>query len=451
MVKLPSILELPADDTIVAIATPAGRSALGIVRLSGPSALVTASQLCVDSVELEKLSGGSARVCEISLSDGLRDTTVLTIWRRPKSYTGQDMVEFTLHGSPVLLAAFERAVIELGARPAAPGEFTLRAILNGKMALSEAGAISALIEAPGLAAARAASRTLGGELARRLEKLIAAIEEIELVVTADTEFPEDIEGVNTSEIILIIEALQDKLDALRTDIETGMNLSRLPVVVIAGPPNVGKSTLANALLRRQRSIVHHEPGTTRDLIEAECSFGDISALLVDTAGLRETADGIEAIGVDLAHRRLSEADMVLLLLDGSEQPNEEETRAISRTEDVNRLIVLNKTDIGLIPRNVTDVAISAKTGKGIDELREIIARGLCSDESEAIWAAAWQTEQVKSASEAITSALDAARNDALDAATEEIAEAANCLRTALGEEPSDDIIARVLDGFCIGK
>ena len=451
MHKLPPILEFPRDDTIVAIATPPGRAALGIVRISGPEAINIVSNLWSSKKAVEKLPGGSANVGSVKLPNGISDTAVITVWRCPKSYTGQDLIELTLHGSPALLAEVEKAAITFGARAAAPGEFTLRAIMNGKLSVSEAGAISALIEAPGIAAARAASKTLGGEFRKRTLELIDEIAGLEIIMTADTEFPDIAAVADVSEITEKIDSVVEEIRSLADDLEAGASLSELKVIVIAGPPNVGKSTLANRLIGRERSIVHEEPGTTRDLIESKCDFGEICATLVDTAGLRSTEHGVELIGVDMAHKRLSGADLVILLVDGSVLPTEEEKAALAKTENSERIIALNKSDLGLHPERTGDIAISAKTGDGVEKLRELAAKRLYTGETDALWAASWQIESINRALDAARNAMFAAQADALDAALEELTEADNNLRAAIGENAPEDIIARVLENFCIGK
>ncbi len=202
---------------------------------------------------------------------------------------------------------------------------------------------------------------------------------------------------------------------------------------------------------RDRSIVHEEPGTTRDLIESKCDFGEICATLVDTAGLRSTEHGVELIGVDMAHKRLSGADLVILLVDGSVLPTEEEKAALAKTENSERIIALNKSDLGLHPERTGDIAISAKTGDGVEKLRELAAKRLYTGETDALWAASWQIESINRALDAARNAMFAAQADALDAALEELTEADNNLRAAIGENAPEDIIARVLENFCIGK
>jgi len=450
MPDFPQILELPENDTIVAMATPAGKGALAILRISGPDSIRIISDVWTGREALVDIPGGSARVGIIDTPE-LKEKAVATIWRAPNSYTGQDIVEITVHGSLPLVLSVERTIIYLGARAAAPGEFTYRALINGKMNLSEAGAVKALIDAPGMAAVRAASRTLAGEFESRARSLIDLLSRLSTDIAADTEFPEAVEGIEMEGLREEIETVRFSTKALLRDMKAGDKLSRLQSVVIVGPPNAGKSTLANALLGRDRSIVHSEPGTTRDIIESECDFGGVQAVLVDTAGLRDTDHGIELIGVDLAHKRLATADLVINLVDANVPVTEDVAKTLRLTEKMDRIIVLNKTDLKKTAIIDADIEISSLTGEGVGSLRELIAKRLIGEESDALWAGEWQIDRVSSAIDCMGNAGLAVENTAVDAALEELLEAENSLRKAIGENAGKDIISRVLDDFCIGK
>lgn len=443
------ILELPENDTIVALATPPGRGALAILRLSGPKSLLILSKIWTGA-ELDTLMGGSARVGRIETFD-IHEQAVATVWRAPKSYTGQDLIELTVHGSPPLIFEIEKALIDAGARAAAPGEFTYRAVLNGKMSLSEAGAIQALIDAPGLEAAKAAAKTLSGEFREKASELIDSISQLNIRITADTEFPDAVEEMPDSQLRDEVKKLRDEVSLLLDKIRTGERLAQLQIVVIVGPPNAGKSTLANALLGKQRSIVHHEPGTTRDLVESECDFRGVRALLVDTAGLRDTNHGIELMGVDLAHKRLAGGDLVINVIDENSHVTDEVKNTLRRTEAMDRIIVLNKCDLQKKADIDYDIEISSLTGEGIPELRDLIASKLLGEESEAIWAGTWQIDKISVARDNLENAVKAVSTGAIDAAIEELMEAESALRKSIGENPSEDIIVQVLDNFCIGK
>ncbi|HHS50174.1 MAG TPA: GTP-binding protein [candidate division Zixibacteria bacterium] len=451
MAEYRGILDFPRDDTIVAIATPAGRSALGIVRLSGDDSLDIAGKVLESSLDLHSLSGGTARAVEIRIGDGIVDTGVITVWRAPRSFTGEDAVEFTLHGSPILLTALRDRLIELGARPSAPGEFTLRAILNGKISIAEAGAIDAIIGAISISALKAVGRTLSGEFTEKIGEILGALEEIELKHTAQTEFPEHFDELSSDETAELLAKAVAQLDALASALKSSESLTQRAVVVIAGAPNVGKSTLANALLGAGRSIVHHAPGTTRDLVEEHCRFGDVEAVLVDTAGIRQTADEVELIGVNLAHRRLSDADMAIVVLDGSSPETADEEAVLKLTGEIPHIVVLNKCDLPQAREFSGAIRACALTGKGVQTIRERVAEMLIPPDSEPLWAGAWQIERITTARENLQSAIDACRLGLSDAAAIELASAISLVREAGGLEQNADIIGRVLEGFCIGK
>ncbi len=450
MPDFPQILELPENDTIVAMATPAGKGALAILRISGPDSIRIISDVWTGREALVDIPGGSARVGVIDTPE-LKEKAVATIWRAPNSYTGQDIVEITVHGSLPLILSIEREIIARGARAAAPGEFTYRALINGKMNISEAGAVKALIDAPGMAAVRAASRTLAGEFETRARVLIEHLSHVNTNIAADTEFPEAVDGLILENIGKDIRTIKWSMENLLRDMKTGDKLSRLQSVVIVGPPNTGKSTLANALLGRARSIVHSEPGTTRDIIESECDFGGVQAVLVDTAGLRDTDHGIELIGVDLAHKRLATADLVINLVDANVPVTEDVEKTLRLTAKMDRIIVLNKTDLKKTAIIDADIEISSLTGEGVGSLRELIAKRLIGEESDALWAGEWQIDRVSSAIDCINNAYLAVESEAIDAALEELLEAESALRHAIGENAGADIISRVLEDFCIGK
>ncbi len=445
------IFDLPREDTIVAISTPLGRGALGIVRISGNHATEISSSAIRGSLDLAALPGGSAKVVSIDFGNGLTDGGVVTVWRAPKSYTGEDLIEFTIHGSPFLLEELLRRLVENGARAAAPGEFTLRAVLNGKMSLSEAGAVDAMIGAIDLYSAKAAGKALSGELNRRIERFLSKLEEIEFAGVAQTEFPEHFEDISIEKLANSLDSTERELSALIENARKGRKLAKGAQIVIAGTPNVGKSTLANALSGAESSIVHHLPGTTRDIVETNIRFGRFEASLVDTAGLRECADEVENIGVTKARARLFAADLVLFVIDGSEPFSPEENRALEAIEDTRRLVVVNKIDLGRVRRIQDAIEVSALTGEGLDSLKEKISASLAVPSEEAVWAGLWQIELLEAAKACLEGAREACKMELSDAAFAEISSAVQFLRESVGRVENRDIIERVLEGFCVGK
>jgi tRNA modification GTPase len=451
MRNLPSLFSLSQDDAIVAIATGANRSALGIVRVSGGKSLEITSKLCPERNGFFDFPGGKSIVAKLRLSSEIEIKSVLTFWRAPKSYTGEDLIEITIHGNPVLLKQLESEIISLGARPAYPGEFSFRAILNGKISLSEADAVSAIVNAPGIAAIRAASKTLDGYLSSQIKSFVEKLDSIEMRIAAETEFPDDVVGVSPELLKSEISEIGIEISSLLKKMNAGKNLLSKPNVVVAGPPNVGKSTLANALIGRERSIVYHEAGTTRDAVETECAFGEMSAVVCDTAGIRKSSSDVEIIGVNLAHRKIESGDLIILVFDGNAVPNDEEKNLLEIVPTEKTIVVLNKSDLGISPQRSGKFILSAKTGDGIESLKNEISKRLSQDSPDPIWAGEWQIDSLSNAKESLANAICAIGSRAYDAASEELFNANNALRRAIGENPPDDLIERVLEKFCIGK
>ncbi len=298
-------------DTIVAISTPPGRGAIAIVRLSGPEARAIAGVV----VRPWPLEPGRARRCmAVDAAGVLLDRPVVTTYVAPRSYTGEDVVELATHGGVMVPTSIVSALVAAGARPALPGEFTRRALLNGKIDLAQAEAVGDLIDARSASMQRAAMAQLDGGLSRRVRALRDAVLEVEALVAYDIDFPEEDDGPISAERILVAASqAADQVAELLATSPTGELIRHGAVVVIAGRPNVGKSSLFNALLGRARSIVSDVPGTTRDAVEAlvEPSDAPFPLRLVDTAGLRDTIDAVEQLGIEVSRRSLAEAHVVL--------------------------------------------------------------------------------------------------------------------------------------------
>ncbi len=298
-------------DSIVAISTPPGRGAIAIVRLSGPEARAIAGAV----VRPWPLEPGRARRCvAVDAAGVVLDRPVVTTYIAPRSYTGEDVVELATHGGVMVPTSIVAALVAAGARPALPGEFTRRALLNGKMDLAQAEAVGDLIDAHSASMQRAAMAQLDGGLSRRVRELRDAVLEIEALVAYDIDFPEEDNGpISSDRVLAATRRAADQVTGLLATSPTGELIRHGAVVVIAGPPNVGKSSLFNALLGRARSIVSDVPGTTRDAVEAlvEPADAPFPLRLVDTAGLRDTIDAVEQLGIEVSRRSLAEAHAVL--------------------------------------------------------------------------------------------------------------------------------------------
>ena len=340
----------PETDTIAAISTPPGRGGIGIVRLSGPQATAIAEQL----VRLRQpLDHGRARLADVlddepvPGEDGARiDEAVVTFFAGPNSYTAEDLVEIAAHGSPVVLELLLRRALDLGARLAEPGEFSQRAFLSGRIDLTQAEAVRDLIEAQTLTQARQAAGQMGGALSRRVAPVKQSLVELVALLEAGIDFAEDDVEVTTGvEIARRIDEVAGPLRALEASFARGRIVHDGLTLAIVGRPNAGKSSLFNRLVERDRAIVTATPGTTRDLVTERISLDGIPLELVDTAGLRETAEEVEQLGIARTREALADAALVLVVLDATQLLNDEERRLLSAIEDRPAVIAINKCDL----------------------------------------------------------------------------------------------------------
>src|SRR6185312_3242609 len=365
----------PAD-TIVAVATPNGRGGIGVVRISGGAARAIAKAIC--GVEPQPRH---ARLVAFTDAGGATiDRGLALFFPAPHSFTGEDVLELHAHGSPVVLDALVRRACGLGARPARAGEFSERAFLNGKLDLAQAEAVADLIAARSEAQAHAALRSLEGEFSRRVEALAQTIVQLRVEMEAAIDFAEDAsESASLPKLERLFAAAGEQFDALLVATRNGARLTRGMHAVIVGTPNVGKSSLLNALAGNERAIVTDIPGTTRDVLREAVVFDGIELTLADTAGLRESADVVESEGIRRARAELARADLVLTVLEHGQQwmPGNVLARM---PESIARIVVINKIDLdgGSPSRIETDgevtIALSARTGAGLDLLREELKR-----------------------------------------------------------------------------
>lgn len=456
------------EDTIVAVATPPGRGGIAVLRLSGPDALEIA-RACVRNGE--RLGEEPNRAVVTDLADPARpgealDQGIATWFRGPKSYTGEDVVEIAIHGSPVIVDAGLGALLAAGARPATPGEFTLRAFLNGRLDLTQAEAVRDLVNAQTGHQARLAQRQLRGELSQRLlplkERLLSLIVQLESTV----EFVEDdIEPEGRSALCAELSAAAAELAALTSSYRLGRLVVDGFGVALVGRPNAGKSSLFNQLVRSERAIVTATPGTTRDLVSEPIDLDGIPVRLVDTAGLRETEDEVERIGVGRTRTAIADADVVLVVIDGVGDSVEAVRTLLDETEGSARVVAINKLDLGdpdpslgatVEAFGIVPVRVSALTGEGIVDVRRevvgIIGGGQALESSGLLVTNARHFELLVRASGGLASA-----SDSLSAGfSEEIAlvglhESLRCLGELTGETVIDDILGRIFSTFCIGK
>jgi tRNA modification GTPase len=383
------------EDTIVAVSTPPGRGGLGVVRLSGSEAVeITTKLIRFQKLPLETQRATLGEFCDPQ-GGRILDQVVVTCFRRPHSYTAEDVVEISCHGAPVILRYLVECCLGCGARVAEPGEFTLRAFLNGRIDLTQAEAVRDLIESRTLYQARVAAQQLEGAVSARLKPHKQALLELIARLEAGIDFAEDdVAVMERQEIVARIDRVRAELDKLVQGYEYGRIVREGLSLAIVGRPNVGKSSIFNRLLNEERAIVTSTPGTTRDLVAETANIGGIPLRFVDTAGIRHTEDEVEKIGVEKSFQAIAESDLRLLVVDASQEWTEEDSGLLSRMRPLGALLIgCNKADLphkisnqGEIPlpqlrdrndRNAESEAspvvwTSALTGEGIPELKEKI-------------------------------------------------------------------------------
>lgn len=452
------------SDTIVAVATPPGRGGIGVVRVSGSDAAAVARGILPGHDELTPRQATLAAVS--SPASGVRvDRVLATYFPGPGSYTGEDVVEISGHGTPVLLRQIVDAAVDAGARLAEPGEFTLRAFLNGRMDLTQAEAVGDLINAVTPQQARVAFDQLEGTVTGVIGEIDAQLFDLTARLEASVDFPEEgYHFAETSVVVAEIRAMLQQTDALLADASRGRLIREGCQVVVLGKPNVGKSTLFNSLLGAERAIVTDVPGTTRDLLTEVIELGGIPVTLVDTAGIRKTADTIESEGVSRARAAAGVAVAVILVLDRSRPLDTEDRELLRETRSTDRVIVVNKSDLPAqwqaddLPALLSDtrvVTVSLRDDTDTAELRRAIADRLSTRELLRDPPALSNLRHIRLVEEA-RSALVRAAEAAEAAAPEELIlsdlqGARGAFEEVTGKRTADDVLHRIFAQFCIGK
>ena len=442
-------------DTIVAIATPPGRGALAIVRVSGPAALAIGARLVSPWPDAPRRAT-LARVRD--RDDAAVDEAVVVTYRAPASFTGEDAVEITCHGGALTSATIAAAFVAEGARPAEPGEFTRRAVLNGKLDLLQAEAIADLVDASSRPAQRVALSQLDGGLSRRIAALRDRILDLEALAAYDIDFPDEDDGpIPPARVLSAADAAIADLDALIATAPLGEIVRAGAVVVIAGPPNVGKSSLFNALLGRRRAIVTELPGTTRDALEAVTEAEGWPIRLIDTAGMRDTDERVEQLGIEVSRQYVRDASVVLACGDDATSLGTAR-QALSAITRAPLIGVWTKSDLTRPAATNGDVAVSAETGAGLGHLAGAIARCLQASAGALQVDAPLLTRERQRV--AVTRARDELRRfrDAFAGKSLPVAVAAVHLRDAtreleelIGFVDVEDVLDRVFRSFCVGK
>lgn len=449
------------DDTIVAIATPPGRGGIGVVRISGPSSASIAGAILERVDPLEPRRATLTRVKRAAEAPG--DEVIALSFPSPHSYTGQDVVEISAHGSPLVLRAIVQRAQQAGARLAEPGEFTLRAFLNGKRDLVQSEAVADLIDAATPLQARVAFDQLEGTLTARIAGIDADLFDLIARLEASLDFPDEgYHFVDSTEAGEKLARLLARFDDLLRDASGGRMIREGATAVIIGRPNVGKSSLFNRLVGTDRAIVAEVPGTTRDLITERVDIDGLPVTLVDTAGWRHTLDRVERQGVERGASARGVADVIVLVLDGGEPLTREDEQLIRDTAAHARIVVRNKSDRparwedDAAGEDVTPLAMSAVRGDGLDRLRRSIVCTLTGRESLRDGAALSNARHIALVEEA-RAHVAAAQRAVLEAGTPEeflltdLQIARMRLEEIVGTRTSDDLLRHIFERFCVGK
>ena len=454
-------------DTIVALSTPSGRSGIGVIRVSGPDSLAILRKLVVsDSFDPEPNVLTLRSLIEPATAEVL-DQGLVCYFKAPHSFTGEDVVELHCHGSPILLRSLIDAALALGARLADPGEFSLRAVANERLKLTEAEAIRDLIDARTDAAVRQATRQMKGEISNTLQPVKDELLAIIVRLESSLEFVEDdLPAIETDQLFASLQTLKADLERLANTFSRGRLIRDGIRVTFVGRPNVGKSSLFNSLLGHRRAIVTEVPGTTRDTISESIALGGVPVVLTDTAGLRRSEDKIESIGIAKTKREAADSDLLIVVIDGAEPLTDDDRKVITDVAGQPHIIAVNKSDlpdfsISRADERIFDsarhriVSVSAMTDRGLERLRTAILDSFKNGDANTeglLITNARHHDLLRCAVESVT-----ASEELLKArASEEMIlvglhNALRFLGEITGETTSDEILGRIFSTFCIGK
>lgn len=451
--------------TIAAIATGNSAGGIGVIRISGDNATEIASKVFepMDKSSLCDLGGYRAKFGNIICDEQKTDNAVALVFRAPKSYTGEDVVELSVHGGMLLVQKTLQAVLDAGAVPAEAGEFTKRAFLNGKLDLTQAESVATLISAQGEASLKASFNALQGSLSNKINSVLEKLLDSSAVMAAWVDYPdEEIPELTEEELTNTLESVKADLKSLLDNYDSGQTITNGVDTAIVGRPNVGKSSLMNMLTGTEKSIVTQIEGTTRDIVEQDVRLGDIVLHLQDTAGLRDSDDLVESIGIEKAYKALENAQLIMAVFDSSQEMTDFDLDLIEKCKNKNAIAIINKTDLeSKLDSNKIESAfskvvfISAKNETGFDELKNAVndLLGIADfDSSAPLLANARQKQNCQNAYDCINEAIEAhsfgmtfdAINVMIDSACEE-------LLSLTGRKATTEVVNNIFSKFCVGK
>lgn len=451
--------------TIAAIATGNSAGGIGVIRISGDNATEIANKVFepMDKSSLCDLGGYRAKFGNIICDEQKTDNAVALVFRAPKSYTGEDVVELSVHGGMLLVQKTLQAVLDAGAVPADAGEFTKRAFLNGKLDLTQAESVATLISAQGEASLKASFNALQGSLSNKINSVLEKLLDSSAVMAAWVDYPdEEIPELTEEELTNTLESVKADLKSLLDNYDSGQTITNGVDTAIVGRPNVGKSSLMNMLTGTEKSIVTQIEGTTRDIVEQDVRLGDIVLHLQDTAGLRDSDDLVESIGIEKAYKALENAQLIMAVFDSSQEMTDFDLDLIEKCNNKNAIAIINKTDLeSKLDSNKIESAfskvvfISAKNETGFDELKNAVndLLGIADfDSSAPLLANARQKQNCQNAYDCINEAIEAhsfgmtfdAINVMIDSACEE-------LLSLTGRKATTEVVNNIFSKFCVGK
>ena len=448
-------------DTICAIATPPGCGGLGVVRISGPAARDILAELWRGKVKVADFKIRQLYLGElVDQPNEVVDQIMAVFMPGPQTYTGDNVVELSCHGAPVILQRVLKLCIAAGARLAQPGEFTRRAFLKGKLDLAQAEAVAALIHSSSEQAARQAQEQLAGRLSQEVSHLHDELTNLRAFVEATIDFPEeDIEMIEHEGIAKKLQPIKQRIEHLSQSYQRGRAIVDGIRVAIVGQPNVGKSSLLNRLSGTERAIVHDAPGTTRDTIELSINLDGFIYHLIDTAGIREGVDHVEQIGVGRSEQAIAQADLVMLVLDASKNLEQKDKQILAKLKNKNYIKCINKIDLGINSEWREDegaILLSAKTGEGIDtlfaKLKAASSPIFANESSSAVVTNLRHKESLDQSAKALQQASACiAKRESAEFCAHHLQASQTALCNIIGRDVSEEVLAKIFGEFCIGK